>query len=126
MDEQPAQRPFRLEEATIEELHAAICAGRTTCVAERDAVADRGAHPAQQLAFAVFQVLGDHRAMQVEIDRVDRPIRPQSGTISCPSACNACTAPAIGMLKPATASMSSGRAKRAARHRPARNPPRSP
>src|ERR1700704_3276335 len=28
-----ARRPFRLEEATIEELHAAIRAGETTCVA---------------------------------------------------------------------------------------------
>jgi Asp-tRNA(Asn)/Glu-tRNA(Gln) amidotransferase A subunit family amidase len=29
----PEDKPFRLEEATIEELHAAIRAGRTTCVA---------------------------------------------------------------------------------------------
>ncbi len=35
MTDQPAaaDEPFRLEEATIEELHAAIRAGRTTCVA---------------------------------------------------------------------------------------------
>src|SRR4029434_1741218 len=29
----PGAEPFRLDEATIEELHAAIQAGRTTCVA---------------------------------------------------------------------------------------------
>ena len=33
MTEQPARRSFRLEEATIDELHAAIRAGKTTCVA---------------------------------------------------------------------------------------------
>ena len=27
------EKPFRLEEATIEELHAAITSGQTTCVA---------------------------------------------------------------------------------------------
>src|SRR5260370_35887058 len=33
VDDAGATRPFRLEEATIEELHAAIRAGQTTCVA---------------------------------------------------------------------------------------------
>ena len=33
MTEQPERRPFRLEEATIDELHAAIQAGETNCVA---------------------------------------------------------------------------------------------
>src|ERR1700688_1260974 len=33
MTEQSARTPFRLEEATIEELHAAIRAGETNCVA---------------------------------------------------------------------------------------------
>jgi len=28
-----AEKPFRLEEATIEELHTAITSGQTTCVA---------------------------------------------------------------------------------------------
>src|SRR5436309_2717496 len=32
MTEQPARQPFRLEEATIDELHAAIQAGETNCV----------------------------------------------------------------------------------------------
>ncbi|HYU13078.1 MAG TPA: hypothetical protein VEK82_10915, partial [Stellaceae bacterium] len=32
-DRQAVRQPFRLEEATIEELHAAIKAGETTCVA---------------------------------------------------------------------------------------------
>ena len=31
--DQPHSQPFRLEEATIDELHDAIRAGRTTCVA---------------------------------------------------------------------------------------------
>src|SRR5258708_21336011 len=33
MSQQPERRPFCLEEATIDELHAAIRAGHTTCVA---------------------------------------------------------------------------------------------
>src|SRR6266496_2578352 len=33
MTQQPERRPFRLEEATIDELHAAIRAGETSCIA---------------------------------------------------------------------------------------------
>ena len=42
---------------------------------ERNLRADRSAHAPQQLAFAVIVMLGDHGAVQVEIDAVQRQRR---------------------------------------------------
>ena len=39
---------------------------------DRHPSADQLAHAPQQLAFAVFVMLGDHRAVQVEVNRVQR------------------------------------------------------
>ena len=36
------------------------------------------AHAREQLAFAIVEMFGDHRAVQVEIDAVDRPQRGQA------------------------------------------------
>jgi hypothetical protein len=44
---------------------------------DRHPVADEGAGAAQQFALAVFVMLGDHRAVQIEIDAVERPCRRQ-------------------------------------------------
>ena len=38
---------------------------------QRHVVSNKGAHPAEQLAFAVFKMLGHHGAVQVQIDRVE-------------------------------------------------------
>ena len=40
---------------------------------ERQPAADHLAHPAQDLAFAIVEMLAHHGAMQVEIDRIKRP-----------------------------------------------------
>ena len=38
---------------------------------DRHARADDAAHAREDLAFAVVEMLGDHRAVQVEVDAVD-------------------------------------------------------
>ena len=44
---------------------------------QRDVRADDGAHAAQKLAFAVLQMFGHHRAVEVQIDGVHGPRAPQ-------------------------------------------------
>ena len=44
---------------------------------DRDVVADERAHPAQQLPLPVLVVLGHHRPVQAEVDRVEGTDRPQ-------------------------------------------------
>ena len=44
---------------------------------DRQLLPDLRPDAAQQLALAVFVVLGHHRAVQVQIDAVDRPLRRQ-------------------------------------------------
>jgi hypothetical protein len=101
---------------------------------DRHPVPDQRADAAQQLAFAILVMLGDHRAMQVEIDAVERPSRrevvenaasdllvslaldiggrrrraPAQWHQVVAEPLNVLTAPAIGRLNPSTASISSG------------------
>ena len=45
---------------------------------DRRAQSDDVAHAREQLAFAVVQVLGNHRAMQIEVHAVDRARRSEA------------------------------------------------
>ena len=40
---------------------------------QRQVLADHLAHARQNFAFAVVEMLGDHRAVQIEIDGIERP-----------------------------------------------------